>query len=392
VPAALGRGATFDPRADLRAGLTELVAQCADHLEPPRSLPEPEAADEVDRVDRLAIATSRAYAAFATPRLAPQLFPNGRADDLGRFPPPQLEGDVAAARAMAVAISARTGIGEQAALTELVADGHGAAAPTAARLLLRSDLDYLRLPEDRRDGLVGDLAAELAGDIESGFAARDAQEAAIRERTTELEARREDVSGGAGVIDEASAKAASGLAKLHATVEPTAAPDLEQVRGIVAQHLVSRVEHHAGFQTELTADQAKAPAAATTAAAETMVLSSTIPGQSRPAATAATATMITEGFDELPALMSEWRAEDANVQRQAELFGNTLGDRTMTAVRGFERQPPQPVDHAQAVATDPAMRFVADPALTPLRNPQAPGTASSSTRSTTPDRAPTLDR
>lgn len=350
VPAALGRGSAHDPRADVRASLTELVGICAESLEPPDSLPETK--DPAHRT-RLAAATSRAYAAFATPRLAPQLFRNGRADDLGRFPPPQLEGDVAAARAMAVAISARTGIGEEAALTELVADGHGAAAPTAARMLLRSEPGYLRLPEDQRDGLVGDLVTELAGDIESGFAARDIQEAAIRELTKELEARHEDVTGGAGVIDKASAKAAPGLAAIHAELQPASA--LEEVRAIVAQHLVSSVEHHAGLQTELTSDQTKIPAAATAAAAETMVLSSTIPSQSRPAATAATATMITEGFDKVPALMSEWRAEGANVQRQAELFGNTLGDRTMAAVRGFERQSPQPVDRAQDFAADPAM-------------------------------------
>ncbi|WP_350278507.1 hypothetical protein [Kribbella sp. HUAS MG21] len=353
VPAALGRGSASDPRADVRASLTELVALCADSLEPPDSLPEP---NDPEHRTRLAAATSRAYAAFATPRLAPQLFANGRADDLGRFPPPQLEGDVAAARAMALAISARTGIGEESALTELVADGHGAAAPTAARLLLRPDPEYLRLPEDQQGGIV----RHLARDIEADFADRDVEEAAFRELTVELEARREDVSGGAGVIDKASATATRELGKLHALLQRTRPPQLEEVRGIVAEHLVTRVEHHAGFQTGLTADQTKEPATATAAAANTMVLSSTIPSASRPEATAATATMITEGFDELPALMAEWRADGSDVRRQAELFGSTLGDRTMTAVRGFERQPPQPAERAQS--------FAADPAIPPLRS------------------------
>jgi hypothetical protein len=360
VPAALGRGSTSDPRADIRASLTELVAICADSLEPPAALPE--ASDPAHRT-RLAAATSRAYAAFATPRLAPQLFANGRADDLGRFPPPQLEGDVAAARAMALAISARTGIGEEAALSELVADGHGAAAPAAAQLLLRSDPDYLRLQEDQRGGIV----RTLAEDIESGFAERDVQEAAIRELTDELEARREDVSGGAGVIDKASAKATRTLAELHGTPQRTTEPQLQEVRGIVAQHLVARVEHHAEFQTRLTADQTKVPDAATAAAAETMVAASTIPHESRAAATAATATMLTEGFDKLPALTTAWRADGSDVRREAELFGNTLGDRTLAAIRTFERRPPTPQAAQPDREQDTAAYFAADPAVPPLR-------------------------
>jgi hypothetical protein len=140
---------------------------------------------------------------------------------------------------------------------------------------------------------------------------------------------------------------------------------LDEVRAIVARGLVSRVEHHAGIQTDLTDGEVESPPAATAAAAETMVTASTIPVASRPAATAATATMLTEGFDELPALVDDWTADGANVQRQAEVYGGTLGDRTLAAVRGFEVHPPN------ARAAEPSRVVGTDPAIPPLRKVQA---------------------
>ena len=367
-------GRWHDPREDVRAGLTELVARCADSLEPDPSLPSP--VDTAAR-DRLGRAVTRAYAANATPRLVAGMFPNGRPDDLGRFPPPQLEGDVAAARAMAVAIGARTGAGEDTVLKRLVAAGHGGAAYEAAGMLLETRPDYHRMPADQQPG----IRRQLASSIEAGFAQRDVRQAEERELTEELENRREDVTGGAGAIDTASRMATDELGKLNASLrksddwERSAEPQLDEVRAIVAQQLVSRVEHHARIQAALTAGQVESPAAATVGAAETMVTVSAIPVESRAAATAATSTMLTEGFDELPALMASWRAEGSDVSRQAALYGRTLGDRTLTAVRTFEQHPPasraaEPHSGQAAAGQDrmhAATAFAADPAIPPLR-------------------------
>ncbi|TDW98926.1 hypothetical protein [Kribbella sp. VKM Ac-2566] len=363
------QGRWHDRRDDARAGLTELVALCANRLEPDSSLPEP--ADAGAR-DRLATAVCRAYAASATPRLVAGLFPDGRPDDLGRFPPPQLEGDVAAARAMAVAIGARTASGEDQVLKRLVAAGHGAAAHEAAAMLLEARMDFARLPHGQRAG----IHRQLTRSIEAGFAVRDVQRAAARELTEELENRREDVTGGAGAIDTASGIARDEVGKLHEflqkidyweeSMEPQPTPSLDEVRAIVARGLVSRVEHHARIQTDLPDSQVASPPAATAAAAETMVATSTIPFESRPAATAATATMLTEGFDELPTLVDDWRAGGSDVRREAEVYGGTLGDRTLAAVRGFELHPPN------AQAAEPNRVFGTDPAIPPLGRVQAP--------------------
>ncbi|GAA2802164.1 hypothetical protein GCM10010522_19880 [Kribbella solani] len=112
-------------------------------------------------------------------------------------------------------------------------------------------------------------------------------------------------------------------------------------------------------------------------AAETMMARSSIPPESRPAAKAAIVTMLTEGFNELPARLADWRLEgaDAHVRREAERFGAGLGDQTMAAVRTFEVNPPNPADllpeqgasagndPAASVANDPAARFANDPAI-----------------------------
>ncbi|MET9314922.1 hypothetical protein ABZX12_24180 [Kribbella sp. NPDC003505] len=359
-------GRWYDRREDARAGLTELVALCANSLEPDPSLPPP--VDARAR-DRLAAAVSRAYAANATPRLVADLFTDGRPDDLGRFALPQLEGDVAAARAMAIAIGARTATREEDVLRKLVAEGHGGAAYAAAGMLLDDRLDYQRLPAEQQPG----IRRHLARSIEAGFATRDIREAKQREFTEELENRREDVTGGAETIDDASKMATEELGKLNGFLadidywQRSVEPQLDEVRGIVAEHLVSRVEHHAGIQTDLSAAQVTSPAAATTAAAQTMVTASSIPAASRPEAAAATATMLSEGFDELPALVAGWQADGANVSRRAELYGATLGDRTLTAVRAFEQQPPNPNGTALNREQAGPAAFAADPAIPPLR-------------------------
>ncbi len=201
-----------DRREDARLGLTELVAMRANALEPDPSLPL--AADPAAR-DRLARAVSRAYAFNATPRLVAGLFPNGRPDDLGRFPLPQLEGDVAGARAMAVAIGARTAQGEDAVLKRLVAAGHGGAAHEAAAMLLEVRMDYARLPEGQQAG----IHRQLTRTIEAGFGDRDMERAAERELTEELEYRTRDIAGGVDPIDAAGGIARDEVGKLHESLE-----------------------------------------------------------------------------------------------------------------------------------------------------------------------------
>ena len=205
-------GRWHDRREDARAGLTELVAMRANSLDPDPSLPPP--ADPAAR-ERLARAVTRAYAANATPRLVAGLFPNGRPDDLGRFPLPQLEGDVAGARAMAVAIGARTAQGEDAVLKRLVAAGHGGAAHEAAAMLLEVRMDYARLPEGQQAG----IHRQLTRTIEAGFGDRDMERAAERELTEELEYRTRDIAGGVDPIDAAGGIARDEVGKLHEFLE-----------------------------------------------------------------------------------------------------------------------------------------------------------------------------
>jgi hypothetical protein len=369
-------GQSYDRRVDIRAGLTEMVALYADALAPEADLPEP--VDAGNR-NRLATAVTRAYAAFATPRITPGLFPNGRPDDLGRFPPPVLEGDPAAARAMALAIGARIARGEEYVLNHLVAAGHGGAAQAAAELLLRGRPEYNQLPESQKPG----IARQLARGIESGFAVRDLRQAATRELTEEMENRRVDIAGGAGTVNAVSAMATQELQQLHEflkkidyweqSVAPTeGAQTLDEVRAIVARGLVSRVEHHAGIATDLTDGQVESPPAVTVAAAETMVTMSAIPAESRPAATAATAGMLAEGFDELPTLVANWTADGSDVNQQAALYGGALGDRTLAAVRTFERQPPDPRVAEPGSGQVTMAAYGTDPAIPPLDRVHGP--------------------
>ncbi|MGW1345370.1 hypothetical protein ACWCOV_30280 [Kribbella sp. NPDC002412] len=203
-----GGGETYDQRVGIRAALTEVVASCANTLEPPSPLPAP--ADSYHR-SRLGIAVSRAYAATATPRLAPLLFENGRADDLGRFTPPILEGDVAAARALALAIGARLNQRDDAVLTALVGAGRGGVAPAAGRMVLGVTPGFATLPDAEQEAAVRAFARNL----ETGFAARDLTGAKARELSEEVENRRQDIAGGAGAVDTAHRLAATEIQKLH---------------------------------------------------------------------------------------------------------------------------------------------------------------------------------
>ncbi|GAA1592407.1 hypothetical protein GCM10009804_55950 [Kribbella hippodromi] len=159
---------------------------------------------------------------------------------------------------------------------------------------------------------------------------------------------------------------------------------MDEIRAIVARALVDRVEHHADSETGLRNEQVESPDLVTVAAAETMVARSSIPRASRPAAAAATATVLAEGFQELPVRVADWRLEgtDTHVRREAERYGAGLGDQTLAAVRVFEAQPPAPLDvpsdrdtsvgnkppasvaneQAASVANEPAASIAGEPA------------------------------
>ncbi|TCO46849.1 hypothetical protein EV646_10688 [Kribbella antiqua] len=211
-----------DDRPEILEILTTVVAMYADQLEPQESLPEP--TDE-DARDRIGWANSRAYAIPATrQRLVPELFPNGQLGDLGMSQPAVLEGDVAAARALAVAVAARLGRQGDDVQKEFTAAGRGGVAPTAARLLLNRNPDFLALQRaDQRAALVRVAARRL----ETAFASRDERGVAERELTEVVENRREDIIGrtaedgsvtfgGAGAVDALNLWAAEELRKLHA--------------------------------------------------------------------------------------------------------------------------------------------------------------------------------
>ncbi len=76
-------------------------------------------------------------------------------------------------------------------------------------------MGYSRLPEPEQQALV----RQVAGGLESGFAARDLRAAAERELTEVLENRREDVAGGAGTVDAVSTMAAREIQELHADLD-----------------------------------------------------------------------------------------------------------------------------------------------------------------------------
>ncbi|MFD7154786.1 hypothetical protein ACFV9C_09320 [Kribbella sp. NPDC059898] len=135
------------------------------------------------------------------------------------------------------------------------------------------------------------------------------------------------------------------------------APGLAEVRVVVAERLVMRVEHHTRIDTSLTDADLTSPATVSASAAETMVASSTIPTASRPAAVQATTTVLTEAFDELPDHLATWQSTTRDIPREATSYGAALGDRTLAAIRTFEHHPPAPAPDLSTT------RFATDPAL-----------------------------
>ncbi|MER7244075.1 hypothetical protein [Kribbella sp. NPDC000426] len=165
IPARLApRPGEEDKRAEIRAALIETVASCAGVLEPREPVQESLYPYGQSRFEA---ANSRLYAQYETPRLAAELRPDGRPDDLGLFAPPRIEGDVLAAHAAVVAISARTGRPERAVLRELVGAGRGAHAMAAARLLLQSRPGFTALPAPERNELTTAIADHLEARFEN---------------------------------------------------------------------------------------------------------------------------------------------------------------------------------------------------------------------------------
>jgi hypothetical protein len=204
-----GPGPAYDERPDILAALTTVVAQSAANLDPREQLPAP--ADPSHR-ERLGTALSEAYAESAKLRLVPQLLRQGRPGDLGDFPARVLEGDVVAARALAFAIGTRTGQRDDQVLADLVGAGRGAAAPAAARMLLKRNPGFATLPgREQQEAVV----RGVAGHLEAGFASRDLHAAVERQLTVEVENRRVDITGGVGAVDSASRLAAQEVQQLH---------------------------------------------------------------------------------------------------------------------------------------------------------------------------------
>ncbi|TDW69985.1 hypothetical protein [Kribbella pratensis] len=165
IPARLAPGpGENDRRPRIRAALIETVAGCAGVLEPRE--PAEESLYPYGR-SRFETANSRLYAQYETPRLVAGLRRDGRPEDLGVFPPPVIEGDVLAAHAAVVAISARTGRPEREVLRELVAAGRGAHATAAARLLLQSRPGFTALPAPERNELTTAIADHLEAQFEN---------------------------------------------------------------------------------------------------------------------------------------------------------------------------------------------------------------------------------
>ncbi|WP_432888657.1 hypothetical protein ACQPYH_08195 [Kribbella sp. CA-245084] len=165
IPARLApRPREDDRRVEIRAALVETVASCAGVLEPRESVEESLYPSGRSRFET---ANSRLYAQYETPRLVAELRPDGQSDDLGVFLPPMIDGDLLAAHASVVAISARTGRPEPAVLRELVAAGRGAHATAAARLLLQSRPGFTALPAPERNELTTAIADHLEAQFEN---------------------------------------------------------------------------------------------------------------------------------------------------------------------------------------------------------------------------------
>ncbi|MEU4196219.1 hypothetical protein AB0E69_30230 [Kribbella sp. NPDC026611] len=238
VPARLAPGpGEVDRRPEIRGALTELVAHCAAVLEPDV---EPAATEHVFGRNRLGMAMSRAYAAFATPRLVAQLGRDWKQDDLGLFPQPVLEGDAASARALAIAIIARKSGSEQAVLTELVAAGRGAVAPAAAEMLLQFRPEYEALPAATR----GAVQRLISDQLEAVFEGTERHRLEPgRDPIEVLQDRQAAVGVGSAAITAASIGATAEIAELFdkgGWPEPVRRPGsmhelYERIRGAVGE-------------------------------------------------------------------------------------------------------------------------------------------------------------
>ncbi|MFF0344165.1 hypothetical protein [Kribbella sp. NPDC004875] len=207
----LTRGArqVVDRREDVRAALTAVVAACASSLD--ARIPPPPTTDPARR-ERLTTAIGQAYAATATQRIVPGLLTNGRPDDLGSFPHTILEGDAAAARALALAVGARIDQNDERVLKALVGAGAGCAGRAAAGLLLYRNEDYMTLPAGKQREVFAD---NFSDELETRFGARDLGEARVRALTEEIESRWGDIAGGAGAVDGANARVVAEIRELH---------------------------------------------------------------------------------------------------------------------------------------------------------------------------------
>ncbi|MFD7154787.1 hypothetical protein ACFV9C_09325 [Kribbella sp. NPDC059898] len=225
------RAGEADQRAEIRAAVTETIASCAGVLQPREPVQEPLYSYGQARYET---ANSRLYARYEVPGFVAGLRPGGRPDDLGIFPPPALEGDLLAAHAAAVAISARTGRPARAVVAELVAAGRGAHATAAARMLLQSRPGFAALPAPERNALTLGIADHLEAQFENHERQRPGPEIAAvladRQRTAEF---------GSAAITTASRDATEEIAHLQRFFDevgrPATVPRPESVHDLCRQ-------------------------------------------------------------------------------------------------------------------------------------------------------------
>ncbi|MGW7683448.1 hypothetical protein ACWGID_22115 [Kribbella sp. NPDC054772] len=387
-----------DQRAAIRQQLTETVAHCAN-----LRVPGPVTAQERDELlstaeyeynrDAFGVAMSRTWAQFATPRIAERLDAG-----LGEFGPPRLEADQETAWTITSTLGRQVGVPGEQMLDTVVAAGRGQMGAKAAEIVLstKSGFDMLTAVEresavlavtdELEDGLaepVGDIAPPQAAlgldpagnPTDRGLAALGwANYIGAEEIKTLAELRAGDDGPAAANTQElarflpgydasatAPSRSDSGLTPRLATLPGVADQQFGELQAIVVDRLLTRVEHHSGMEPGVTAEQITSPAAAAAAAADAAVTMSDIPPASRPAAVAATATMLVEGLKDLPAQVEEWQARDADLRQEAAWYGASLGDQTHAAIKGFESRPPA------GPGRDAAQRFLDDAAIPPLR-------------------------
>lgn len=194
IPARLAPGPSAeDQRPLIRRGMTALVEECATNLEADGQRP----GGRESAI--LSMSVNGAYAEQAMPRLLQKLLPEGGAEQLGHAPEPPMVGDGAAARSLAVSISARTGRGEGDVLRTLAGAGWGGAGPVAADMLVRAAMGSTALsPKDQ------EAVTELvAGRLEKAFADRGPG----RDEWDARGERRDSIDRGADAVEVASVTA-----------------------------------------------------------------------------------------------------------------------------------------------------------------------------------------